>query len=83
MHDLFDDGPFHRSRDGRTVRTVWSNAFRMTPDGSLDRPYLRTCAIYRLLKNGRIDKRRAIEIAPRLTATIEIWLNGPLKGIAR
>jgi hypothetical protein len=57
------------------------NAFRMTPDGSLDRVYLRTCAIYRLLKGGWIGQRRAIEIAPRLTATIEIWKNGPLKGM--
>lgn len=66
------------------------NAFRCTPDRSLDREYLRTCAIYRLLKNGRIDKYGALELArrkipgcprnpTRLDGTIEVWLNGPLR----
>jgi hypothetical protein len=41
------------------------NVFRCTPDRSLDRIYLRTCAVYRLLKHGRIDKAKAIELADR------------------
>ena len=66
------------------------NVFRMTPDGSLDRVYLRTCAIYRLLKSGRIGQARAIELQrlpikgayrerDRLVGLIEIWKAGPLK----
>jgi hypothetical protein len=66
------------------------NAFRMTDDGALDRVYLRTCAIYRLLKSGRIGQARAIELqrlpikgayrqADRLVCLIEIWKAGPLK----
>lgn len=65
------------------------NVFRCTPDRALDRYYLRTCAIYRLLKAGRIDKAGAKALArrkirgvyakpDRLDGTIEIWLNGPL-----
>lgn len=69
------------------------NVFRMTPDKSLDRLYLRTCAIYRLLKGGKIGQARAIELqrlpirgvakqSPnRLTGLIEIWKQGPLKGM--
>ena len=66
------------------------NAFRCTPDRSLDRYFLRTCAIYRLLKRGHVDKAGAMALARRpvpgiftkpnrLDATIEIWLKGPLK----
>lgn len=66
------------------------NVFRMTRDRSLDRYYLRTCAIYRLLKNGHIGKAGAMTLARRpirgvhapgnrLDGTIEIWLSGPLK----
>lgn len=55
-----------------------------------DRVYARTCAIYRLLKGGHIDKAKAHELAARrirntykepgwLDRTIEIWLRGPLK----
>ena len=65
------------------------NAFRMTPDRSLDRDYLRTCAIYRLIKTGRINKTRAKEIArlpvngmrlkpDRIDATIDLWKFPPL-----
>lgn len=76
------------------VETVRSNAFRMTPDRSLDMVYLRVCAIYGLLKRGKIDKAQAIELSRRrirhthkqppdwLVATIEIWLNGPLRNTA-
>jgi hypothetical protein len=66
------------------------NVFRCTPDKSLDRFFLRTCAIYRLLKSGRVDKDGAKKLArrpirgtyakpDRLDGTIEIWLAGPLK----
>lgn len=80
--DLFTIPPgYHRSRDGRVVRTIRRNVFRDPRTGKLDRVYLRTCAVYRLLKHGRIDKARALEIAPHLRATIEIWLSGPLAAI--
>lgn len=60
------------------------NLFRCTPDRSLDRVYLRTCAIYRLLKHHRIGYQRARELAllpikrhphgnPALLGTIDIW----------
>jgi hypothetical protein len=63
------------------------NAFHMTPDKRLDRLYLRTCAIYRLLKNGRITRQQALEIQERpirhthkrpgyLTNTIQLWKVG-------
>jgi hypothetical protein len=76
-------------RDGQLVTTIHSNVFRMTWNRSLDRVYLRTCAIYRLLKIGRIDKAGALELARRrikgchvaanrLDGTIELWLAGPL-----
>ena len=68
------------------------NAFRMTPDRSLDRVFLRTCAIYRLLKVGWIGQGEALEMqnrkwrkggAPRgyLSDTIRIWKDGPLRGM--
>lgn len=47
------------------------NLFRCTPDRSLDRLYLRTCAIYRLLKAGRIDKARALQLQNRRYASRE------------
>lgn len=58
------------------------NAFRCTPDGSLDRVYLRHCAVYRLLKQGRIGAARAADLllcSPRIrVAVVEMWKNGPL-----
>lgn len=62
------------------------NAFRMTASGGLDRVYLRTCAIWRLLKAGRITAADARALANRpirqcyrkagwLDATISIWAN--------
>jgi hypothetical protein len=57
-----------------------------------DRAYLRVCAIYRLLKAGKIDKATAIEMGKRpvrgggrreITGTIEMWLAGPLKSVAQ
>jgi hypothetical protein len=60
------------------------NAFRHTPDGRLDRPYLRTCVLYRLLKRGKIGQARAIELARQyhkdgLRGLIELWKAGPIK----
>jgi len=68
------------------------NAFRCTPDRSLDRYYLRTCAIYRLLKNGGVNRFEAKQVArreirgmhvksDRLDGLIDIWLSGPLKDL--
>ena len=68
------------------------NVFRMR-DGTLDRVYLRTCAIYRLLKHGLIGKAVAKELAARpfrnlsvrpgreryLDSTIEIWARDVIK----
>lgn len=45
--------------------TVLSNAYRITPDRSLDRQFLRTCAIYRLLKWRKIDRQKALELQNR------------------
>ena len=60
------------------------NIFRCTKDGSLDKQYLRTCAVYRLLKTGRIDKARAIELLRQryishAQGVVELWLAHPLK----
>ena len=67
------------------------NAFRMmTPRGKLDRVYLRTCALWRLLKAGHITPEQAKELADRpirgywrkpgwLVNTIDIWTKGPLR----
>jgi hypothetical protein len=71
---------------------IGMNAFRCTPDHSLDRLYLRTCAIYRLLKSNRIGYTQAIELQNlpikgcykqqnHLRSTIQIWRSGPLKGM--
>lgn len=64
------------------------NLFRTKLDGSLDREYLRICAVYKLLKLRRIDKPRAIELlgqrrVTRPSALVEIWLNGPLSDKGR
>lgn len=71
-----------------------ANCFRNPKDGTLDRQYLRTCAIYRLLKHKHIGQAEALQMQNRkwrkgavhyfrpqpdyLTKTIEIWKNGPL-----
>lgn len=68
------------------------NLFRCTPDRSLDRIYLRTCAIYRLLKHGHIGQAQALEMSNRplrraykrpdyLRGTIEIWKAGPIRNM--
>ena len=38
------------------------NLFRCTKDGSLDKEYLRTSAVYKLLKKKIINKQRAVEL---------------------
>lgn len=65
------------------------NLFRCgTPDGSLDRKYLRVCSVYRLLKKQKIEKARALELLAErhtpsemktLRGTVELWLSGPLR----
>ena len=53
-------------------------------NGSLDRKYLRVAAVYRLLKKGKIGKRKAIELlAARHTATEMISLNNTVQLWAR
>lgn len=64
------------------------NIFRCTKDGSLDKQYLRTCAVYRLLKAGRIGKERAIELMRQrhisnAQGTVELWLAHPLKHLTQ
>lgn len=66
------------------------NMFRCTPDKSLDKVYLRTCAVYKLLKQRKIGKQRAIELLTiqesKYTDTrknlVELWLAHPLKHLA-
>ena len=66
------------------------NLFRQTADKSLDRKYLRVCAVYRLMKRGQIGKARAIELLAAkhspaemrtLRATVELWIANPFKRI--
>ncbi len=68
------------------------NLFRCgTPDGSLDRKYLRVCAVYRLLKKQIIGQQRALELLAKrhtssemkmLRGTVELWKAHPLKDMA-
>lgn len=64
------------------------NLFRQTPDRSLDRKYLRVCAVYRLLKVKRIGAARALELLAQrhsqtemksLRGTVELWRAHPLR----
>jgi len=64
------------------------NLFRQTKDRSLDRKYLRVCAVYRLLSKQIIGKSRAIELLAErhsaqemksLRGTVDLWLSHPLK----
>jgi hypothetical protein len=69
------------------------NLFRCgTPDGSLDRKYLRVCAVYRLLKKQIIGQTRALELLAQrhspsemksLRGTVELWKAYPLKNMAQ
>ena len=61
------------------------NIFRLTHDGSLDRKYLRVCAVYRLLiRQSKIGKERAIELlngkCSNPCGIVELWLNNKLEG---
>jgi hypothetical protein len=60
------------------------NCFYMTLDNRMDRRYVRTCVVFRLLQRGYIGQAEANEIANRpirgttkpkdyLKGTIEIW----------
>ncbi len=64
------------------------NLFRQTADKSLDRKYLRVCAVYRLMSRGLVGKSRAIELLAEkhstremqtLQATVELWIANPFK----
>ncbi len=64
------------------------NLFRCTPDRSLDRKYLRVCAVYRLLKKRTIGQARAIELLAQkhgeaemksLRGLLDLWRAHPLK----
>ena len=64
------------------------NLFRQTKDGSLDLKYLRVCSVYRLLKQKRIGKPRALELLAQrhspaemniLRRTVELWFANSLK----
>lgn len=66
------------------------NLFRQTPDQSLDRKYLRVCAVYRLMRKQIIGKSRAIELLAErhsekemkmLRGTVELWMAHPFKNI--
>ncbi len=53
------------------------NLFR-TQGSKLDKQYLRICSVYRLMKAGRIQKRKAIELleqrnVTKARQTVELW----------
>jgi hypothetical protein len=63
-----------------------ANWFRMTPDGSLDKEYLTTCAVYRCLKRYGKSKQWCIETLVKrwphmsnkqysATRIVELWLS--------
>lgn len=64
---------------------ISGNAFRITPDGSLDMEYLRICAIWRLMSNGHVTAAQAKDLSHRpirgcskksngwLDSAIDIW----------
>ena len=64
------------------------NLFRAgTKDGSLDKKYLRVCAVYRLLRKQVIGQARALELLAQrhsakematLRGTVELWRAHPL-----
>ena len=66
------------------------NLFRQTKDGSLDRKYLRICAVYRLMRKQIIGKSRAIELLAQrhsqsemrtLRCTVDLWIAHPFKNL--
>ena len=53
------------------------NLFR-AHGGKLNKQYLRICSVYRLMKAGRIEMRRAIELLEQRNVTnarqtVELW----------
>ncbi len=66
------------------------NCFRCTPDGSLDRKYMRVCSVYRLLRRKVIGEARAMELLAErhtpaemkvLRGTVSLWKADSLKGM--
>ena len=67
------------------------NLFRAgTKDGSLDKKYLRVCAVYRLLRKQVIGQARALELLAQrhsakematLRGTVELWRAHPLPNL--
>lgn len=58
------------------------NIFRCTPDNSLDKQFLRVCAVHRLLDRGRVTKARAIELLAQRKVQnpqrlVEFWAANP------
>lgn len=67
------------------------NLFRQTKDGSLDRKYLRVCAVYRLLRKRTVGQARALELLAQrhtptemktLRGTVQLWKAHPLPNMA-
>lgn len=66
------------------------NLFRQTKDRSLDRKYLRVCAVYRLLRKQVIGRARALELLAQkhtaaematLRGTVDLWRAHPIKNM--
>lgn len=64
------------------------NLFRQTPDGRLDKKYLRVCAVYRLLKRHAIGKADALKLLAQrhtpsemnsLRGCVDLWHAHPIK----
>lgn len=64
------------------------NLYRQTKDGSLDRKYLRVCAVYRLLRKKIIGQARALELLAQrhskkemiaLRGLVDLWRAHPIK----
>lgn len=61
------------------------NIFRLTRDAPLDRKYLRTCAVYKLLKRQRIGFKCALKLLAErhgkenMRPLVELWRAGPIK----
>ena len=64
------------------------NLFRQTPDGRLDKKYLRVCAVYRLLKRHVIGKAEGLRLLAQrhteremknLCGTVDLWHAHPIK----
>ena len=57
-----------------------TSAFRHTRDRTLDRDYLRLCAVYRMLKHKRLGFAAACKLVkPNQRGTVELWRANSLK----